>query len=330
MFVQPLTEIPFSQNFGGDNFYPKSKPFLFALAFIALSVLVMAWINYINLSVTRTTRRFKEIATRRVSGAGTSDMIAQFVTEALVTNLLAIALSFTLIQIIRSPVSVLFNIQIADFRSLSFNSIVIFVSVIIMGILVSGLYPAIVSIAYHPRALINIGSLASGRRFTPSVLTISQLAAAIIFILLGFIVSFQLNHVLNMDVGIKKDQVVVIDAPVIKPINYPTILASLKKEISGNSNVESVTNSKFLVTAQNWSIDLKRIGSDHFFGMTTNCVDEDFIPFYGIKLLAGRNFIRDDQRDGIVMSRFAATRLGFKSPEDAIGARINLRGGLNN
>ena len=63
MFVQPLAEIPFSQSFDGDNFYPKSKPFLLTLAFIALSVLIMAWVNYINLSVTRTSRRFREIAT---------------------------------------------------------------------------------------------------------------------------------------------------------------------------------------------------------------------------------------------------------------------------
>ena len=326
MFVQPLAEIPFSQNFVADTFYPKSKPFLFTLAFIALSVLVMAWVNYINLSVTRTTRRFKEIATRKVSGAGVSDMIGQFVTEALVTNVLAILLAFTLIQIIRSPVSVLFNIQVADFSSLSFSSIAIFLSIIITGILLSGLYPAVISMAHKPRALFSMGSRGSGKRFIPALLTVSQLAVAIVFILLGFTVSHQLNHVLNMSTGINKNEVVVIDAPVIKPINYRQILNSLQNQISGNSSVSSVTCSRSDIT-EFYDLEppnTRRIGSDLSFGMDGNTVDENYLQFYDIKLLVGRNFIKDDQPDAIIISRFAATRLGFKSPEDAIGSKINL------
>ena len=322
MFVQPLEDIPFSQNFVGDNFYPRSKPFLFTLAFIALSVLVMAWVNYINLSVTRTTRRFKEIATRKVSGAGGIDMMGQFVTEALVTNALAMALSFTLIQIIRSPVSVLFNIQIADFSSLSIGSVAIFVSIIITGILLSGLYPAVISMAHQPRALFNMSSPGYGKRFIPSLLTISQLAVAIIFILLGFTVSLQLSHILNMDTGINKDQVIVIEAPVVKPINYATIFVSLKKAISGNSNVLSVTGSSFLVNQiAGGMLSSKRKGSDHWVGMDANAVDEDFISFYGINLLAGRHFIKDSQPDGVIISSYAATRL------DSIHPRMPLAPG---
>ena len=86
----------------------------------------MAWVNYVNLCITRTSRRFREIATRKVSGAGAADMVGQFVTEAFVINVLALALAVTLIQIIRSPVSVLFNIQIANFCSLSLISVAIF------------------------------------------------------------------------------------------------------------------------------------------------------------------------------------------------------------
>ncbi len=330
MFIQPLEEISFSQNFVGDTFYPKSKPFLFTLGFIALSVLAMAWVNYVNLSVTRTSHRFKEIATRKVSGARASDMIGQFVTEALVTNVLALALSLTLIQIIRSPVSVLFNIQIADFSSLGFSSIAIFVSIILAGILFSGLYPAVISMAYQPRALFNMNSPISGKLFIPAVLSVSQLAVAIIFILLGSTVSLQLSHILNMDYGINKEQTVIIEAPVVKPKNYVTILASLKKEISNNSNVLSVTYSRFLInTIAEGGITTKRIGSDHWFGMDGNFVDEDFIPFYGLNLLAGRKFIKDNQMPGVIISRFAATRLGFNSPEDAVGAKINVAGSGN-
>ena len=326
MFVQPLADISFSQNFEGDNFYSKSKPFLFTLVFIALSILVMAWVNYINLSVTRTSRRFKEIATRKISGAGAVDMVWQFVTQSLVTNMLAIALAFTLIQLIRKPASLLFNIQIDEFSSLSLGSVTIFLSIIISGIFLSGLYPAIISMAYQPKELFNFNPSVSGRRFIPSLLTIGQLSVAIIFILLGFTVAHQLNHVLNMSTGINKNDVVIIEAPVIKPANYHQILLSLENQISNNANVSAVTCSSSDVSEYFGAEQLstRRIGSDLKFGIKGNTVDEDFLPFYGITLLAGRNFIKDNQPDAIIISRFAATRLGFKSPEDAIGSIINL------
>jgi putative ABC transport system permease protein len=326
MFVQPLEEIPFSQNFVGDNFPSKSKPFLFTLAFIAFSVLAMAWVNYVNLSVTRTSRRFKEIATRKVSGAKAADMVIQFVTESLMTNLLAIMLAFTLIQIIRQPFSLLFNIQIDEFSSLSLESIIVFLAIIICGILLSGLYPALISMAHQPKALFILKSSTSGKQVIPSLLTVSQLVAAIIFILLGFTVSHQINHVLNMNTGIDKNDVVMIDAPVIKPANYNQILSSLEGQISSNAGVLAVTSSSADIT-EFYNVEnpvTRRVGTDLSFGMDGNTVNEDYLGFYGIKLLEGRNFIKDDQSNAVIISRFAATRLGFKSPEDAIGARINI------
>jgi putative ABC transport system permease protein len=326
MFLQPLKEIPFSQNFLLDNFYSKSKPFLFILAFIGISVLAMAWVNYINLSVTRTTRRFKEVATRKVSGAGAWDMVKQFVMESFMTNILAITLAFTLIQIIRKPFSLLFNIQIAEFSSLSPISIGIFLSIIISGILLSGLYPAIISMAHQPRALFNLKSTVSGKRFIPSLLTVSQLAVAIIFILLGFTISHQISHVLSMNTGINKNEVVVIEAPVIKPANYHQMLNSLENQISNSQYVLGVTSSRVDITDLyvDDSANTRRIGADLSFGMDGNTVDEYYLPFYGIKLIAGRNFIKDDKPDAILISRFAARRLGFNSQEDAVGSKINL------
>ena len=327
MFVQPLAEISFSENFYADNFYPKSKTFLFTLAFIGLSVLTMAWVNYINSSVTRTTRRLKEVATRKVSGAAGGDIVIQFVTESFVTNLLAIALSFTLIQIIRSPVSLLFNIEISKFFSLNISSIGIFLAIITTGILLSGLYPALISAAYPARVLFNISSVASGKRLIPSLLTVSQITAAIIFIVLGFAVSLQLRHILNMDTGISKDDVVVIEAPILKPVNYALLLTSLKNQISANPNAESIAVSRYVFSGNGYdagNVHLRRPGADLFFGMDENTVDENYIALYGIKLLAGRNFVKDNQANGILISSFGATRLGFKSPNDAVGSVVNM------
>ncbi len=242
--VQPLKEVAFSQSFGYDDFYPKSRTFLFTLAFIALSVLLMALVNYVNLTVTRTTRRLKEVATRKVSGAGVWDMMKQFITEAAVVNVLALCVAFTLIQLIRSPMSFLFNIQIADFSSLSGLTILIFLVIVLSGILLSGLYPALISIAHHPRALFRISVSSSGKRIVPTLLTISQFAAALVFILFGFVVSLQLNHILNMETGIKKDEIIIVDAPIVKSKNFNQDFETLKKQISLQPNLSAVSSSR--------------------------------------------------------------------------------------
>lgn len=325
-FVQPLKEVAFSQSFGYDDFYPKSKTFLFTLAFIALSVLLMALVNYVNLTVTRTTRRLKEVATRKVSGAGVWDMMKQFITEAAVVNVLALFVAFTLIQLIRSPMSLLFNIHIADFSSLSSLTIVIFLVIVMAGILLSGLYPALISIAHHPRALFRISIASSGKRIIPSLLTVSQFAAALVFILFGFVVSLQLNHILNMETGIKKEEIIIVDAPIVKTKNFNQDFESWKKQISLQPDITALSSSS-TIAGDRWdehALHIKRVGAELFFGMDNAGVDENFIPLYEVGLISGRNFLLDDRADIVILSRFATVRLGFEDPQDAIGATVNL------
>ncbi len=324
MFVQPLTDISFN-GLIGDSSNVKSKPFLITLGFIAFSILIMAWVNYVNLSVARVTRRFKEIATRKVSGAGTRDIVGQFVTESMVTNGIALALSFTLIQIVRAPVGDLFNIYFITPTSLSSSSALIFFSIVFAGTFATGLYPAFISMVQKPRELFNSNPPVSNRPTISSLLTVAQLAAAMIFLMLGFAVFLQLNHILKMDTGIKKEQVLVIESPVVKPENYTSILNALKQEILNLPGVVSVSTSSFMVNQINGAgFNSKRPGADDSFGMDSNGVDEDFVSLYGLKLLAGRDFVNGDMAQRIIITRFAADRLGFGSPDDAVGSTINV------
>ena len=103
------------------------------------------------------------------------------------------------------------------------------------------------------------------------------------------------------------------------------MLGTLKMELLTLPDVTSVSTSSFLVNQINGTgFNTKRIGGDDSFGMDSNGVDEDFVSLFGLKILAGRNFINDDRSDRIIITRFAAERLGYKSPEDAIGSRINV------
>ena len=117
---------------------------------------------------------------------------------------------------------------------------------------------------------------------------------------------------------------VVIESPTIKGDDYTDRITLFKNLISKELDIISVTSSTAVLGDEMGDADfeIKRQGSTHFYFLDRNGVDENFIPTYAIKLLAGRNFISDDRADVVIISRLAAERLGFKKPEEAVGNHI--------
>jgi putative ABC transport system permease protein len=320
-YVQPLHEIGFSAFHSGDWFIPKSKLLLTTLAFIGLSVIGMAWANYVNLSITRTKRRFKEIATRRVSGAKGVDMTIQFMVEAAMVNVMAITFALTLIQAIGTPLSTFFGIHVARLCSLSTTSTIMLISIAMVGILATGIYPAIISFGINPQSLFRKGSISGSRRILPNILTTGQFIAAITFILLSSAILWQIDYVLSIDTGYTREGVVSIDAPVIKPDNYRQILGTLKKELARLPGVVKATASSQPIYGGS-NLALKKIGADNSTAVDALEVDENFVTMFDLKIIAGRNFIEDDDPTAIIVSREAARKLAFHSVDDAVGSKV--------
>ncbi|HMG90620.1 MAG TPA: ABC transporter permease [Chryseolinea sp.] len=320
-YVQPLHEIAFSAFHSGDWFIPKSKLLLTTLALIGLAVIAMAWANYVNLSITRTKRRFKEIATRRVSGAKGVDMTIQFMVEAAMVNVMAITLALTLIQVIRTPLSTFFGIQVAALSSLSATSTIMLSSIAMVGILATGIYPAIISFGINPQDLFRKSSISGGRRMLPNILTTGQFIAAITFILLSSAIMWQIDYVLSVHPGFTREGVISIDAPVMKPDNYRQILGTLKKELARLPDVAKATASSHHIH-EGRNLAIKKIGADNSTAVDAIEVDENFVTLFDLKMVAGRNFVEDDDPTAIIVSREAARKLAFRSVEDAVGSKV--------
>ncbi len=329
MFVQPLEEIAFS-NLSGDDFKPRSRFALVTLATVSVLILAMAWINSINLTVSRTSKRLKEIATRKVSGAQTLDFLKQFLMDSLITNLLAIAVALTAIQLIREPLYFLFDIQLLEPRSIPMGNWTVAWLFVGTGIIVTAIYPAFMSSAFSPRSLFSIHTKPSSRSVFPALLTTIQYAAAFALISWGFIMYAQLNFILHKDLGIDKTNVVILEAPIIKPATFDADIHYLLSRISSKHPV-TYSHSTFRDNDIWTPFRVKRIGQEVYKVFDSNGgVDESFIPFYGIKILAGRNFRPNDRRDAIILSRYAAERLNYEKYEDALGTRIHVRMGIGN
>lgn len=327
MTVHPLKEISFDGAHVGDLSAPRSRPFLYTLEFISLAVLFMAWANHVNLSTIRTVKRFKEIAARKVSGADRRDMLTQFMVESVVVYAAAVLLAATVIQLVRDSFRMIFDISIAPLTDVSHGDKTLLVSFIFAGIITSALYPIYSSSFSNPAKLFKLAKPTRDRRWY-SALSVVQFSVALVVIVVGLVVALQLEKVLSKssDVG---NAIVIIESPIDKDENYSKLAFDFRDRLSRMSGVQAATTTTRVVGDYNVpDFEVKRLGSDHHYGVERSGVDENCLQVFNVELIAGRNFVRDDRADAVIISTTAAERLGFLNPHDAVGAKIHASMGM--
>lgn len=323
--AEPITDIVFKNYLDDNNYVAKSRFNLTMLSVVSLAVLTMAWMNYVNLTLSRTKNRFKEMAARKVSGAGTQDLFLQFICQSTVINVLAVLIGITIIQLTKRPFEMLLDVYIVPTSQYDFYTWIIYIIVVIAGILICALYPAWMATRFTTRQLIG-HKVAIHKQYLPSLLTTVQYVTALVLIILIIISHSQLNYILSKDLGIDKKNVVVIEAPVVgmeeKGVAKMTSFADRLKLITG---ISEITLSGRVPGDNTYSSVVRKPGSDQIQVIDTyGGTDENFLAFYGLNLLAGRNFQRDEKPDVVMLSKHAAVKMGFSSPEDAIGNYVEI------
>jgi putative ABC transport system permease protein len=302
---------------------PNSRYLLSVLGVVSISVLLMAWVNYINMTLSANQKRMKELAARKAVGANYIDFILQFIIEAMLLNGVALLVAITLIQLIRTPAQVYFGFYVVSWSDISLTVKLLISCAIFAGITITGMYPAIATLNVSPKVLFGEKRLAKRSFRFSHLLTVFQYVAAMALIIWALSVYLQITHVLNFDIGVKKDQVVVIDLPVHQDSMIRSQVKYFEGQLSSSSSIMDYTFSHDVIGDRDNKY-LKRNDRSEAFMMEAYTVDARFIPFYGIKLIAGRNFLSNHRADEntIILSRKAIRTLGFTNPEDALGAQI--------
>jgi putative ABC transport system permease protein len=316
-FLQPLREVLFSDNLSHNNFSAKSKSFLIVFSYVAIAILLMAWANYINLTLAKISARMKEVATRKISGAGRKDFSLQFLVEAAVINSIGILLALTLIQLFRKPAEILLNIRMIEITSLSFVSFTMLIAIVVLGVVGTAVYPAFISSSHNPTALFT-KSRGNARGWVPFFLTITQYASAIVLIFFGIIVNQQLQFVLDKDLGFDSRNILMIDGPVLRTDHFAADLSSYLREVNKEEKVIKTSHSSGFI---NLSV---QVPSGTYINIDGWGVNENYLTLFGIPVIAGRNFAADDRGDVIILSRYATQRLNFSNPAAALGTRLRL------
>ena len=324
-YLQPIREIPFNSGYWFDTAIPKSKYLLVVLSSISIIILVMAWINYVNLALTANLKRIKELAARKTVGANHFDFLKQYVVESFLINVMAIVGAAILVQMMLSPAESLLQFYIPDLRNISMSTVIISSLAFLLGIFFTGVYPVFITLRNNPRVLFGTYKvLKKGNSFSKALTTI-QLSFAVILIVWVFSVHLQLNLVLNKDLGIQKEHIVNIDLPVTRQENFESLLSSFSEEVLRIPGVAGETVSNSLPGFQSKFFVIEKNGA--FFSPQTNGgVDDHFIPLYGIKLLAGRNFQPGNPSDqnAVIVSHTLTRQMGYKDPVEAIGQRMDI------
>jgi putative ABC transport system permease protein len=293
---------------------------------IALFILLIACINYMNLSSARSVLRAKEIGVRKTAGAAKGELIAQFLTESVFIAWLAALLSFALTFVMLPWLDQLSG------QNLSINNlfqwkimIVILLVPFIVGI-VSGIYPALYLSSFEPaKVLKGIIKKGGGNISFRKALVIFQFSISIILIIATVIVFQQLNYIQNKSLGFDKSHVVTLRYNSGLDHSYP----SFKGELLSNSNIHEVAQSSRipsgrLLDSQGSQLNRGDSLAPSKADIKNVITDEDFIPTYGIKIIAGRNFSKNYGMDtaSFLINETAVKALELKSNQDAIGKQF--------
>jgi putative ABC transport system permease protein len=338
-YLQPVTDIHLYSKLANEPEPDQQgdSEAVFFLTIIAFFVLLIAWINYINLFTARAMERAKEVGVRKTIGALQSQLIGQFMVESFVMNFLAIIIAIAIVSLGLSYFKILTNSKLSlDFliEFTFWKNMTIF---LLIGSLVAGLYPAFVLSSHRPAAVLK-GKLSTSRSGITirRSLVVFQFVASVTLISGTMIVYLQLNHMKTSDLGFDMTELIVIRGPGVTedeltPI-YEKHTATFVNELLKYPEIKSVTGGNTVPGEEILDGGLIKkyedpISASKF--VKGAWIGYDYFSTLGIDVLAGRSFAREftDDTLSVVLNASAVKTLGFSSPEEAIGHKISLATG---
>ena len=291
---------------------------IYLFASIALLVLIIASLNFINLSTARSLRRSKEVGLRKVLGAKRENLFIQFLGESVFITLFAMILSLLLYEIFNPILYNYFNITLGGNPYLNLNFYYILAGIILFVSLFAGVYPAIFLSRYKPaetlRGKISTGSSGIALR---KVLIVMQFAISIFLIIGTTVVYKQINFMRNSDPGFNKKNVLIINYPVSEKGMQEKyyVIKEAFKSIPGVTDVSGAYTLPGINSKEQQTVRRKGSDQDHTI-MQAVGVDYNFVPTLGLKIIDGRNFSENFGTDenSIIINQSAAKKLGFKDP----------------
>ncbi len=332
--LQPLTDIHLH-----SDLLQESEPdengdadAVFMLSLIALAVLIIAWVNYINMSSSRALERAREVGIRKVVGAHRRQLVRQFLTEALLMNLLAAGISILIVALVLPYFNRLTgrNLSMSLFAEPFFWAGLS--ALFLTGAILSGLYPAFILSSFRPVEVLKGKFSGSGHGYLlRKILVVFQFTASVAFIAGTFLIYSQLRYMRNQDLGVEIEQTLVLRGPGVGiDTTFDEKFRTFKNEINSIAGIDHLTASTNVPGDEIfWASGIRRTDEEQGRGVMYKIgMDEDYIPAFDIELLAGRNFSPEYGTEdlAVIINQKTVDFLGYDSPDAAIGQKVDIDG----
>ncbi|PBQ32325.1 ABC transporter permease [Sphingobacteriaceae bacterium] len=326
--LRPLKEIHYDTNIGNTGTHVMARSTLTTLSLIGFLIILMACINFINLSTAQAVGRSKEVGIRKVLGSNRHQLFWQMIVETkfivLIAALISLVLAWLALPYIKHVVSIEEDLSLFNLQTFLF-----FILSIILVTLLAGIYPSFILSGFTPIiALRNkITSATVGGISLRRTLVVIQFAISQVLIIGVIVAISQMNYVRNADLGFNKDALLLLggntDSTTLK--NQPAFKEALAKipgvtEISFASDMPSSDSNQ----GTNFAVDHK---PDENFTLYLKFGDEDYFKTFGLQFLAGKAYAKSDTISTVVVNETLLRKLNIASPEQALGKDLRIGGG---
>jgi putative ABC transport system permease protein len=321
-FLQPLRDIHLHSDLIGEMEATSDVKYVYIFTAIALFILIIASINYMNLSTARSARRAREVGIRKVLGSFRSQLVRQFLTESMLLSLISLVVALVLLRLALPFFNGLTGKSLSMIDLGSATMLVVLVLVALTVGVLAGSYSAFFISAFRPVNVLK-GHMKSGIKsgWLRSALVVFQFAASTVLIIGTFVVSNQLHYIQNKKLGYNKEQVLILNNTYL----LGDQIEAFKNEILSYPQVVNATITGYLPipSDRNLSAPLPegQRGSVKATFMQNWKVDYDYIKTMGMKIVAGRDFSRDYSTDtkAAIINQETARQFGWDEP---VGKRI--------
>lgn len=327
LIIQPLSEIHFDQRYLNNSFSPTtSKETYYALGAVAVLIIIMASVNFVNLATAQAVKRAREVGVRKVLGAVRGQLIRQFLSETTVLVLLSVLTGLLLTYLVLPWVNTAVGLRLSYTELLRPNILLLIGALTVAVILMAGLYPAFVQSAFVPVKTLKAGAVTTIRGLTlRKSLVVLQFAITQILIIGTLVVALQMDFFKNRDLGFNKDAVVNVFLFDRKTQEF--FLEKMRaipaiKDMSLSSAPPAYNHNFRPFRAEELGITKDDVTEIKF-------IDEHYLDMFGMKMLAGEKIMKkakDDTTIKVVVNEALIHKLGVQDPQKALGLQIRVGG----
>lgn len=317
LWLDPLSNMHFNADLVENQIRTAHKPTLYGLMGIAAFILVLAVINFINLSTAMSTIRSKEVGVRKVLGSSRQGLVLQFMSETFLLTLCSVIIAVTLVKPLLNqfssfiPEGVRFNIF--DTQTILFT-----VLVIVVTTLGAGFYPAIVLSSFSP---IHRSVAGKNKWLVRKGLIVFQFAVSLVFIIGSIVISKQLRYTREKDLGFSASAVLTIEPPKGASAGKTEALATTFRQLPSVKMVAMQWLAPMTDNPRGMKLKYKSTDPKDFW-VNQVAGDENYIELYDLKILAGRNLLKSDTVNEFIINETFSKMMGYAEPQEAIGRTL--------